>query len=28
MAQELKAKGNELFKQGDFAGAEDYFSQA
>ncbi|KAJ5243186.1 uncharacterized protein N7469_001513 [Penicillium citrinum] len=28
MAQELKAKGNELYKQGDFAGAEDYFSQA
>lgn len=28
MAQELKSKGNELFKQGDFSGAEDYFSQA
>ncbi|KAJ5787491.1 hypothetical protein N7457_002481 [Penicillium paradoxum] len=28
MAQELKAKGNELFKAGDFVGAEDFFSQA
>ncbi|KAJ6172353.1 Tetratricopeptide-like helical [Penicillium chermesinum] len=28
MAQELKAKGNELFKQGDYIGAEEYFSQA
>ncbi|CAG8890720.1 unnamed protein product [Penicillium egyptiacum] len=28
MAQELKAKGNELFKAGDYSGAEDFFSQA
>ncbi|CAG8138121.1 unnamed protein product [Penicillium salamii] len=28
MAQELKAKGNELFKAGDYSGAEDLFSQA
>ncbi|KAJ5825021.1 hypothetical protein N7447_007361 [Penicillium robsamsonii] len=28
MAQELKAKGNELFKAGDYTGAEDFFSQA
>ncbi|KAJ5542387.1 Tetratricopeptide-like helical [Penicillium sp. DV-2018c] len=28
MAQELKAKGNELFKAGDYSGAEEYFSQA
>ncbi|KAJ5215730.1 U-box domain protein [Penicillium cinerascens] len=28
MAQELKAKGNELYKAGDYSGAEDYFSQA
>ncbi|OQD75526.1 hypothetical protein PENDEC_c007G01672 [Penicillium decumbens] len=28
MAQELKAKGNELYKQGDYSGAEDLFSQA
>ncbi|CAP99433.1 hypothetical protein E8E15_011103 [Penicillium rubens] len=28
MAQELKAKGNELFKAGDYIGAEDFFSQA
>ncbi|KAJ5474423.1 hypothetical protein N7475_003989 [Penicillium sp. IBT 31633x] len=28
MAQELKAKGNELFKAGDWSGAEDYYSQA
>lgn len=28
MAQELKAKGNQLFKEGDYVGAEEYFSQA
>ena len=28
MAQALKAKGNELFKAGDFVGAEDLYSQA
>ncbi|KAJ6099977.1 hypothetical protein N7467_001512 [Penicillium canescens] len=28
MAQELKAKGNELFKEGDYTGAEDFYSQA
>ncbi|CAI7626091.1 unnamed protein product [Penicillium viridicatum] len=28
MAQELKAKGNELFKSGDYSGAEDLYSQA
>ncbi|KOS37820.1 hypothetical protein ACN38_g11373 [Penicillium nordicum] len=28
MAQELKAKGNELFKSGDYSGAEDFYSQA
>ncbi|KAJ5758739.1 hypothetical protein N7520_005895 [Penicillium odoratum] len=28
MAQALKTKGNELFKQGDFSGAEDLYSQA
>ncbi|OQE89414.1 hypothetical protein PENNAL_c0014G00453 [Penicillium nalgiovense] len=28
MAQELKAKGNELYKAGDYIGAEDFFSQA
>ncbi|KAJ5703211.1 Tetratricopeptide-like helical [Penicillium malachiteum] len=28
MAQELKAKGNQLFKQGDYVGAEDFYSQA
>lgn len=28
MAQALKAKGNELFKQGDYSGAEELFSQA
>ncbi|KAJ5353126.1 hypothetical protein N7452_002100 [Penicillium brevicompactum] len=28
MAQELKSKGNELFKAGDYTGAEDLFSQA
>ncbi|KAJ5569659.1 uncharacterized protein N7459_009089 [Penicillium hispanicum] len=28
MAQALKAKGNELFKSGDFTGAEDLYSQA
>ncbi|KAJ5194216.1 Tetratricopeptide-like helical [Penicillium cf. griseofulvum] len=28
MAQELKAKGNELFKAGDYTGAEDFYSQA
>ncbi|CAI7653109.1 hypothetical protein N7533_012352 [Penicillium manginii] len=28
MAQELKTKGNELYKQDDFQGAEDCFSQA
>lgn len=27
-AVELKEKGNQLFKQGDFSGAEDLFSQA
>ncbi|BCR88057.1 putative U-box domain protein [Aspergillus chevalieri] len=28
MAFELKEKGNQLFKEGDYNGAEDYFSQA
>ncbi|KAJ5907612.1 Tetratricopeptide-like helical [Penicillium taxi] len=28
MDQELKAKGNELFKAGDYTGAEEFFSQA
>ncbi|KAI2710203.1 hypothetical protein CBS147332_5904 [Penicillium roqueforti] len=28
MAQELKAKGNELYKSGDYSGAEDLYSQA
>ncbi|KAJ5646143.1 hypothetical protein N7490_002515 [Penicillium lividum] len=28
MAQALKTKGNELFKQGDYIGAEDLYSQA
>lgn len=28
MAQDLKAKGNALFKEGDYSGAEEYFSQA
>ncbi|KGO76986.1 Tetratricopeptide-like helical [Penicillium italicum] len=28
MAQELKAKGNELFKAGDYSGAEEFYSQA
>ncbi|EDN05078.1 U-box domain-containing protein [Histoplasma capsulatum] len=28
MAYELKSKGNERFKDGDFAGAEDFYSQA
>ncbi|CAI7570018.1 unnamed protein product [Penicillium discolor] len=28
MAQELKAKGNELFKSKDYSGAEDFYSQA
>ncbi|KAJ5881682.1 uncharacterized protein N7529_000354 [Penicillium soppii] len=28
MAQQLKTKGNELFKAGDYSGAEDFFSQA
>ncbi|KAJ5087606.1 Tetratricopeptide-like helical [Penicillium angulare] len=28
MAQELKAKGNELFKKSDYVGAEDFYSQA
>ncbi|KKZ66647.1 STIP1 likey and U-box containing protein 1 [[Emmonsia] crescens] len=28
MAYELKAKGNERFKDGDFSGAEDFYSQA
>ncbi|KAK4867759.1 hypothetical protein LT330_006688 [Penicillium expansum] len=28
MAQELKAKGNELFKSGDYSSAEEFYSQA
>jgi len=28
MSFELKEKGNRLFKEGDYNGAEDYFSQA
>ncbi|KAJ5805096.1 hypothetical protein N7474_010983 [Penicillium riverlandense] len=28
MAQDLKTKGNALFKEGDYSGAEEYFSQA
>ncbi|KAJ5150041.1 hypothetical protein N7448_001619 [Penicillium atrosanguineum] len=28
MASELKAKGNQLYKEGDYLGAEDYYSQA
>jgi STIP1 family protein 1 len=28
MASELKAKGNQLYKEGDYTGAEDYYSQA
>ncbi|KAJ5753647.1 uncharacterized protein N7511_007800 [Penicillium nucicola] len=28
MAQELKAKANELYKEGDYTGAEDFYSQA
>jgi STIP1 family protein 1 len=28
MAQALKTKANELFKQGDYVGAEEFYSQA
>jgi len=28
MAQALKSKANELFKQGDYVGAEELYSQA
>jgi len=28
MSYELKEKGNQLFKEGDYAGAEELYSQA